>query len=89
VNHDAGATPCYDVAQRRIAAHLNRAHPNWHVLWGVHSRRFWAFPLFSAPPGTLVSAGTPDDLVAQMRQVEMIAQYGPPPYRQPPPARPG
>lgn len=88
VNHDA-TTTTYDVPQRKTAARLNQAHPNWHVMWGVHSRRLWAFPLFDVPPGTIVSAGTPDDLVAQMRQVEMIARHGPPPYRQPPPAGPG
>jgi len=74
----------HDPQQRQIAARLNRAHRDWLILWGVHSRRLWAFPLFDVPPGTLVSAGTPDDLVAQMRQVQMIAQYGPPPYKQPP-----
>ena len=79
----------YDAAQRRIAAHLNHTDANWHVMWGVHSRRLWAFPLFDASPGTIISAGTPDDLVAQMRQAEMIAQHGPPPYRQPPPAGTG
>lgn len=79
----------HDPQQRHTAARLNRAHPNWHVMWGAHSRRLWAFPLFNVPPGTLVSAATPEDLVAQMRQVEMIAPYGLPPYRQPPPAGPG
>jgi hypothetical protein len=79
----------YDPHQRRIAAHLNRAHPNWHVMWGVHSRQLWAFPLFNAPPGTIINAARPDDLVAQMRQAEMIAQFGPPPYRQSPPDEPG
>ena len=75
----------YDTAQRRIAAHLGRNHPTWYVMWGLHSRRLWAFPLFDAPPGTVISAERPDDLVTQMRQAEMIAQHGPPPYHQQPP----
>lgn len=76
----------YDDDQRRIAAHLNQAHPNWHVMWGAHSRLFWAFPLFNAQPGTIISAADPEDLAAQMRQTEMITQHGPPPYKQPPTA---
>lgn len=79
----------YDAAQRRIAAHLNHTHPDWHVTWGIHSRLYWAFPLFNAPPGTIISAATPEDLTAQMRHTEMIAQYGPPPCRQPPPTGAG
>lgn len=74
---DTPDSPRYDAAQRRIATHLTRAHPNWHVLWGVHSRLFWAFPLFNAPSGTVISAATPDDLTAQMRQAEIIAQIRP------------
>lgn len=78
-----------DPDERHAAERLNQAHPNWHVMWGVHSRLYWAFPLSHAPPGTIVSAAGPEDLAAQMRHVEMIAQFGPPPYRQPPPGQPG
>lgn len=71
----------YDPKQRRTAAHLNKSHPSWLVLWGVHSRVFWAYPLFRAPAGTIVWSDAPGDLVVQMRQAEMAAQNGPPPLR--------
>lgn len=73
----------YDLAQRRDAEGLSRQFPNWHVMWGVHSRRFWAFPLFSALPGTLVSAGTPAELAARMQHAETTSTFGPP-YPGPP-----
>jgi hypothetical protein len=31
---------------------------------------YWAFPLFSAPPGTIITAPDPAALAAQMRQAE-------------------
>jgi O-methyltransferase involved in polyketide biosynthesis len=48
----------YDAHQRRIAANLNRTHPNWHVMWGARSRQLWAFPLFDASPGIIISAAS-------------------------------
>jgi hypothetical protein len=67
----------YDLGQRRDAEGLSRQFPNWYVMWGVHSRTFWAFPLFSAPPGTLVSAGTPAELAARMQHAETASTFGP------------
>jgi hypothetical protein len=43
------------------------------VLYGPYSRLFWAFPLFAAPAGTIVTATTPSDLVARMRAAESSA----------------
>jgi hypothetical protein len=71
----------YDENQRRTAALIQRDNPLWLVVWGVGSRRYWAFPAFDVPPRTVVSAADPDDLVTRMRETEM--QYLPPPYRRP------
>lgn len=68
----------YDLAQQRDAAELSRQFPNWYVMWGVHSRVFWAFPLFSARPGTLISAASPDELAAHMQHIETASTFGPP-----------
>ena len=54
-------------------------------MWGPHSRRFFAYPLFSAPPGTIVSASAPDRLMTRMRQAEAATAARP----RMPPVRPG
>jgi hypothetical protein len=46
-------------------------------MYGPHSRRFWAFPAFDAPRGTLVSAATPGDLAVLMRQAEIATTSRP------------
>jgi hypothetical protein len=77
----------YDPAERAAAAAIERDHrPNWVVMWGAHSRLLWAFPLFSAPPGTVLSAPVPAELVAAMRQAELAARRSPRQYRPSPPA---
>jgi hypothetical protein len=60
----------YDPRERAFAARIERANPHWHIEWGVGSRRFYAYPLFEAPPGTLVSATNHEDLIAEMRRTE-------------------
>src|ERR1035438_1018972 len=49
-------TPPYDEQQLRAAAQTERAHPGWAVIWGTHTRMYWAFPTFHAPPGTMIAA---------------------------------
>jgi hypothetical protein len=34
ITGDASETPAYDAGQRRLAVHLNRAHPIWYIMWG-------------------------------------------------------
>jgi hypothetical protein len=72
VNGDYG----YDPVEREEAARLQEANPLWLIMWGVHSRLLWAFPLFHAPRGTVVSASSPDRLLDRMRQVELSARGG-------------
>jgi hypothetical protein len=60
-----------DDQERRVAAEIEQSHPHWAVMWGCHSRRFWAFPYFQAPQGTIVSAPDRDGLLADMRSIEL------------------
>jgi hypothetical protein len=64
-----------DDQQRRTAEEIEQSHPNWLVIWGCYSHLFWAFPLFHAPSGTILSAASGQRLVAAMREVE-AAQPG-------------
>jgi hypothetical protein len=59
-----------DDQERQVAAEIEQSHPNWAVMWGCYSRRFWAFPYFQASPGTLVSAPDRDRLLADMHSIE-------------------
>lgn len=63
----------YDPAQRRTAARIQERNPHWLVLWGVSSQRFWAFPMFDAVPGTIISAVDPRELLALMARAETAA----------------
>lgn len=59
-----------DPGQRQRAARLGEIFPHWLIMWGTWSRRYWAYPRFRAPRGTIVYAADPGDLAAQMRQVQ-------------------
>ena len=76
----------YDEHERRTAAQIGRDHPHWLILWGTHSRLWWAYPRFRARPGTIISATTTRELLTSMRHTELAARPGPPP--RPPAAQP-
>jgi hypothetical protein len=67
----------YDPGQRLTAARIQHANPHWLLMWGPHSRRYFAFPLFWAPPGTMVTATDPTWLLTRMRQAETAAATHP------------
>jgi hypothetical protein len=71
--------PHPDAKQRETAASIDRDDPLWLVMWGTASRRYWAYPTFNVPKGTILSAADPGELLTQMRQIEM--RYLPPPPR--------
>lgn len=62
-----------DREQRRQAARLAEVFPYWVVLWGPWSRRFWAFPCFGVPRGTIAHSPDPGELASRMRAVERFA----------------
>jgi hypothetical protein len=61
----------YDMDQRRMAELVNRENPLWLVMYGVGSRRYWAFPGFRVPSGTLLESADLNELVTQMRETEL------------------
>jgi hypothetical protein len=67
----------YDVHQRRIAAQLQRENPCWFIMWGCYSRQFWAFPLFSVPSRTIVTARDAEKLLAMMYAAERHPMWPP------------
>jgi hypothetical protein len=62
-----------DEHQRQIAAQLQRDYPNWVILWGLHTRLYWAFPTFAASPGTIITAPVPRQLTMRMQDSEHAA----------------
>jgi hypothetical protein len=36
-------TGSFDEQEQRAAARIDRDHPRWLILWGAHTRLFWAF----------------------------------------------
>ena len=89
----AGRGRPYDLQECDLAADLSRRNPQWWVMWGVYSRLYWAFARFGPPPGTVVSAPGPRELLAQTRQAELAAHASqlmvPAHPPQPGPVRPG
>jgi hypothetical protein len=55
---------------REMARNIEEKSPHWLVVWGTYTRQFVAFPLFDAPPGTILTAGYPDALTGRMREAE-------------------
>jgi hypothetical protein len=55
---------------RDIANQINARERGWFVLFGPATRLFWAFPQWQAPPGLILSAADPTDLLRQIRQAE-------------------
>lgn len=79
--HARAARGQLDVAQRRVAARIMVHRPSWVVLWGLWSRRYWAFPLFDAEPGTIISSASGTELVALLDHAETAASLGRAPRR--------
>jgi hypothetical protein len=63
-----------DAARRRAAAQIRDQRPGWIVIWAAPAGRFRAWPLFRAPRGTSLTAQTPEEMSAQMDQVEQAAR---------------
>ncbi len=68
--HDAPGRLC-DPQEHTTAARIERGNPRWLVIWGTHSRRYFAFPRFAAPPGTIIAAPGTAELLDGMRHAEL------------------
>jgi hypothetical protein len=56
--------------QRRCEARVIEAKcPRWVVLWGVYTRRFWAF---GSPDGRPIEARSAAELIGFMRAAERL-----------------
>ena len=59
-------------ASREQASEIQQQLPGWMVLYGTYTKEFVAFPLFDAPPGTILTAAYPPALINRMRQAERL-----------------
>jgi hypothetical protein len=66
-----------DAHQRRIAAQIQRDHPAWLIIWGTHTRLYWAFGRFSTPSAIIIAAPGPRELTDRMRRAELTAAHTP------------
>jgi hypothetical protein len=62
-----------DPHEHATAASIENSNPRWAIIWGTHSRRYFAFPRFKAPPGTIITAPATGELLNSMRQAELTA----------------
>ena len=63
-----------DAAHWQAAKRIREERPGWVVIWLARSSQFKAYPKFRAPRGTALAARTPEDLAAQMEQIEQAAR---------------
>lgn len=63
-----------DPHEHDTAARIENSNPQWAVIWGTHSRMFWAFPRFTAPRGTIITAPATAELLDRMRQAELAGR---------------
>jgi hypothetical protein len=77
-------TGSFDEQEQRAAAWIERDHPQWLILWGVHTRLYWGFPRFQAPPGTMIAAPDTAGLITRMQHTELAARAHKPPPASPP-----
>ncbi len=61
-----------DQAHKEMAERIQQENPKWLVVWGVYTRQFAAFPLFPAPPGTVLRGRDSGELAGRMRQAEQF-----------------
>ena len=62
-----------DPQEHATAARIEHSNPRWAIIWGTHSRMFWAFPRFTATPGTIITAPATTELLDGMREAELSA----------------
>jgi hypothetical protein len=77
-------TARYDEHHHQAAAQIQATYPCWLIIWGSYSRRYWAYPRFSAAPGTLIAEPGTRELRTHMDHAERAARLP----RPPPPPRP-
>ncbi|WP_433259760.1 hypothetical protein ACQPYK_49200 (plasmid) [Streptosporangium sp. CA-135522] len=61
----------WDGPARAEAERLSQAWPNWTILYGTGSRRFYAIAAWPVPEPVIVQAATSEDLEAQMHETVM------------------
>ena len=64
----------WDGEARAAAQQMQESWPGWTVLYGMHSRRYYAMPAF-APEPIIIEASTLEDLAAQMNETEIHAAH--------------
>lgn len=71
MNPDSGSEN--EAAYWKAAARVRKERPGWVVIWLARKGEFRARPLFRAPPDTVATGATPEELTASMDQIQRTA----------------
>lgn len=74
-------TPVTADDSREAARAIEQQQPGWMVVYGSYSKQYVAFPLFSAPPGTILTASYPPALITRMQKTERLLRSPPSAHR--------
>jgi hypothetical protein len=69
--------PADDNACQAIAEEIQRQRPEWLVIWGCYSRRYWAYPLFPVCRRAIINASYPDALIPRLDEAERALRISP------------
>ncbi|MDX6389524.1 MAG: hypothetical protein QOJ73_587 [Streptosporangiaceae bacterium] len=72
--HDTPSGALCDPQEHDTAERIECGNPRWAIIWGTHSRRYFAFPRFTAAPGTIITAPATTELLDRMRHAELSAR---------------
>jgi hypothetical protein len=67
---DPGFSFMTDQEGRDIAIVIMRDRPQWLIVYGVYSREYWAYALFSMTRRIVVHAAYPDALIDRIDRTE-------------------
>lgn len=65
-----------ELRRREVIGNLRQRHPDWMIMYGVYTRMFWAYPLFTTRAGNYVGAADPAELDRRMTEAEAILRRG-------------
>jgi hypothetical protein len=69
------------------AEHLQAQRPQWMIIYGCYSHRYWAYPLFPVTRCIIIHASYPDALIDRLDRAEQAYRAHPPHDHRP--SRPG
>jgi hypothetical protein len=60
------------------AEQIQQQRPQWMIIYGCYSHRYWAYPLFPVSRRVIIHASYPDALIDRLDRAEQAYRIHPP-----------